>query len=41
MAQSLSLQRLDPEQTAALLNVEDEDLWQELFEAAGRVKEKV
>ncbi|MFH0964977.1 MAG: [FeFe] hydrogenase H-cluster radical SAM maturase HydG [Planctomycetota bacterium] len=41
LARSLSLQRLEPQETAALLNVQDDDLWQEIFDAARRVKEKV
>jgi len=39
--QSLALRRLEPHQTATLLNVQDEDLWQELFEAARKVKSRV
>ena len=38
---SLSIQRLDPSETAALLNVEDKALWEEIFEAAGEIKKKV
>jgi len=38
---SLSIERLEPEETAALLNVEDKDLWQEMFLAAGEVKRRV
>lgn len=38
---SLSITRLGPDETAALLNVEDEDLWEELYEAADKVKHKV
>lgn len=38
---SLSITRLDPDETAALLNVKDEDLWEELYEAADKVKRKV
>jgi len=34
--QSLALQRLEPHQTAALLNVEDEDLWEEMFKTGHR-----
>ena len=41
LQQSLSLQRLEPDQTAALLNVRDEDAWQEIFETAGKVKNRV
>ena len=38
---SLSVETLDPDETAALLNVDDEELWKEIFEAAGEVKRKV
>jgi 2-iminoacetate synthase len=38
---SLSLQRLEPHETAALLNVTDEDQWQEMFETAREVKNRV
>ncbi|HUT13362.1 MAG TPA: [FeFe] hydrogenase H-cluster radical SAM maturase HydG [Thermoguttaceae bacterium] len=41
LARSLALERLDPVETAALLNVEDEDLWQEIFETARMVKNRV
>ena len=41
LARSLALERLDPVETAALLNVEDEELWQEIFETAGEVKNRV
>jgi len=41
LARSLALERLDPPDTAALLNVEDEDLWQEIFDAARTVKNSV
>jgi len=41
LARSLALERLDPVETAALLNVEDEDLWQEIFETARKVKNRV
>jgi len=41
LARSLALERLDPADTAALLNVEDEDLWQEIFETAREVKNRV
>jgi 2-iminoacetate synthase len=41
LARSLALKRLDPVETAALLNVEDEDLWQEIFETAREVKNRV
>ncbi len=38
---SLALKRLEPEETAALLNVEDEDVWQEMFKTGLAVKLKV
>ncbi len=41
LEQSLALQRLEPHQTAALLNVEDEDLWEEMFKAGLEVKMRV
>ena len=41
LARSLALKRLDPAETAALLGVEDEDLWQEIFQTAREVKNRV
>jgi 2-iminoacetate synthase len=41
LSKSLSLQRLDPEETAALLNVQDDTLWEEIFAAALAVKDRV
>ena len=41
LGRSLSLQRLEPDETATLLNVQDNDLWQEIFEAAREVKNRV
>lgn len=38
---SLAIETLDPDETAALLNVEDKELWEEMFEAAGEVKRRV
>ncbi len=38
---ALSLQRLDPHETATLLNVQDEELWEEMFETAGQIKSRV
>jgi len=38
---SLSIQRLEPSETAALLNVTDTDAWSEIFEAAGKIKKSV
>lgn len=41
MAKSLDLQRLDPAETAALLNNTDEDLWQEMYATGLEIKQKV
>lgn len=41
ISKSLDLQRLEPEETAALLNCEDEDLWQEMYAAGLKIKQKV
>jgi len=38
---SLALERLEPHETAALLNVEDENLWEAMFATAGEVKNRV
>jgi len=38
---SLSIQRLEPYETAALLNVKDKALWEEIFQAAGEIKRNV
>jgi len=38
---SLCIERLEPEETAALLNVKDRGLWDEMFQAAGEVKRRV
>ena len=38
---SLSITRLDPDETAALLNVRDEELWEEMYEAGAEIKRKV
>jgi len=38
---SLSVETLKPEETAILLNVEDDDLWEEIFRAGGEVKKRV
>ncbi len=38
---SLDIERLEPDETAALLNVNDEELWEEIFKAAGEIKTKV
>jgi 2-iminoacetate synthase len=38
---SLSIETLAPAETAALLNIEDKDLWGEIFQAAAQIKKKV
>ncbi|MBN2897959.1 MAG: [FeFe] hydrogenase H-cluster radical SAM maturase HydG [Clostridia bacterium] len=38
---SLSIKRLDFDETAALLNVTDDTLWEEMYEAAAEVKRRV
>ncbi len=38
---SLEVETLEPVETAALLNVEDKDLWEEIFQAARVIKTKV
>ncbi len=41
IAKSLELRRLEPEETAALLNCKDEDLWREMYEAGLKIKQQV
>ncbi len=41
LQKSLAIQTLSPDETAALLNVEDAALWAEMEDAAGRVKKTV
>ncbi len=41
IAKAQELNRLDPEETAALLNCKDEDLWQEMYEAGLKIKQQV
>ncbi len=36
-----NLQRLEPEETAALLHVQEDDLWEKIFEAGLEIKRKV
>ncbi len=38
---SLCIERLEPEETATLLNAERSNLWEEIFQAAGEVKRRV
>lgn len=41
IAKSLDLKRLEPEETAALLHVKDEDLWEKIFKVGLEIKRKV
>ncbi|MBE9468021.1 MAG: [FeFe] hydrogenase H-cluster radical SAM maturase HydG [Bacteroidetes bacterium] len=41
LQKSLNIERLEPEETAALLNVTDPKMWEEMFEMALKVKRKV
>lgn len=41
IAKSLELSRLEPAETAALLNCRNQDLWEEMFSAGLRIKQKV
>ncbi len=41
IARSLELNRLEPEETACLLNCTDEELWEEMYAAGRAIKEKV
>lgn len=41
ISKSLDKQRLEPEETATLLNVEDKELLEEIFEAAGKLKKRI
>ncbi len=41
MSKSLELNRLEPHETAALLNCQDEDLWQEMYKTGLEIKQKV
>ncbi len=41
LQKSLAIETLTPDETAALLNVEDPELWDEIFRVAGEVKKKV
>ena len=38
---SLSIETLSPDETATLLNLEDEEMWKELHEAASEIKRRV
>lgn len=41
ISKSLDIQTLSPDETAALLNVKDPELWDEMENAAGQIKRKV
>ncbi|MFO7734763.1 MAG: [FeFe] hydrogenase H-cluster radical SAM maturase HydG [bacterium] len=41
MKKSLAIKRLEPNETAALMNVKDKELWEEMYETALEVKKKV
>ena len=41
IAKSFAIESLDPDDAAALLNVQDAELWEEIFDAAARIKTKV
>lgn len=41
LAKSLEIQTLTPDETATLINVQDPELWEEIFETAAKVKKKV
>lgn len=41
IAKSLAIETLLPEETACLLELEDPDLWREVFDAAAKIKNKV
>lgn len=41
ISKSLDIQTLSPDETAALLNVKDPELWDEMEDAAGQIKRKV
>ncbi len=38
---AVSIKRLDPDEVASLINLNDEDLWEEVYEAALLIKQKV
>ena len=41
IAKALEIKTLAPEETAKLINLKDENLWQEVYQAAGEIKRKV
>ncbi len=38
---SLEIKTLNPDETAALLNVKNQDLWEKIYETAGEIKDRV
>lgn len=38
---ALAIKTLAPDETASLLNVKDDDLWEQIYEAGGKIKNKV
>jgi len=41
LAKSLSIETLSPDETAALLNVHDDEEWEKMYEVAAKIKKKV
>jgi len=41
ISKAMEIKTLTPEETAALINNEDDELWNEIFEAAGKIKKTV
>lgn len=41
LQKSLAVETLEPDETAAFLNVKDEELWEEMFEMSGKIKKNV
>lgn len=41
LAKALSIERLDPDELATLINVKDPELWEEMFATAREIKKKV
>jgi 2-iminoacetate synthase len=41
LQKSLSIETLEPDETAALLNVKDKEIWDEIFDVASKIKKRV
>jgi len=41
MAKAYDIQTLTPDETAALINLKDESLWEDIYDLAGKIKRKV